>query len=174
MRADGEGGCAPDLDAVDRVLARPDVKAFYTIPTFHNPLGTTTSREHREGLRRDVLMMARDLTRAAEVLMEDTRRPQNFITAQAALRSMPQALIVQRDGTVVLAASNNKAILSDLPPDEAFDAANNGDPVLITVSERSQVRALMKLQGFDGYYLYATRFVAALLLSNWGDRHSCS
>ena len=50
MRADGEGGCAPDLDAVDRVLARPDVKAFYTIPTFHNPLGTTTSLEHREGL----------------------------------------------------------------------------------------------------------------------------
>lgn len=122
--------------------------------------------EHREGLRRDVLMMARDLTRAAEVLMEDTRRSQNFITAQAALRSMPQALIVQRDGAVVLAASSNKAILPDLPPDEAFDAANNGDPVLITVSERSQVRALMKLQGFDGYYLYATRFVAANVLDH--------
>ena len=60
--------------------------------------------------------------------MEDTRRSQNFITAQAALRSMPQALIVQRDGTVVLAASNNMNILPDLPPDEAFDAANNGDP----------------------------------------------
>ena len=60
---------------------------------------------------------------------------------------MPQALIVQRDGTVMLAASNNKNILPDLPPDEAFDAANNGEPVLITVSERSQVRALMKLQG---------------------------
>ena len=112
------------------------------------------------------LMMARDLTRASEVLMEDTRRSQNFITAQAALRSMPQALIVQRDGTVVLAASNNMDILPDLPPDEAFDAANNGDPVLITVSERAQVRALMKLQGFDDYYLYATRFVASNVLEH--------
>ena len=50
MRPDGSGGQAPDLDAVERALARPDVKAFYTIPTFHNPLGTTTSIEHRRSL----------------------------------------------------------------------------------------------------------------------------
>ena len=30
--------------------ARPDVKAFYTIPTFHNPMGTTTSVAHRRAL----------------------------------------------------------------------------------------------------------------------------
>lgn len=31
-----------ELEALDRVLARPEVKLFYTIPSFHNPLGTTT------------------------------------------------------------------------------------------------------------------------------------
>jgi len=45
MRGDG-----PDLDAVDSVLRRPEVKLFYTIPTFHNPMGTTTSLAHRRGL----------------------------------------------------------------------------------------------------------------------------
>jgi len=50
MQSDGDGGRAPDLDEVDRTLARPDVKAFYTIPTFHNPLGTTTPLEHRRRL----------------------------------------------------------------------------------------------------------------------------
>jgi 2-aminoadipate transaminase len=39
-----------DLAALDRVLARPEVKVLYTIPTFHNPLGTTTSVEHRLAL----------------------------------------------------------------------------------------------------------------------------
>jgi len=43
-----EGG--PDLEALDLLLARPDVKAFYTIPTFHNPMGTTTSVAHRRAL----------------------------------------------------------------------------------------------------------------------------
>lgn len=36
-----------DLAALERVLAQPAVKAFYTMPTFHNPLGITTSRDHR-------------------------------------------------------------------------------------------------------------------------------
>jgi 2-aminoadipate transaminase len=40
----------PDLAALDRILARPEVKVLYTIPTFHNPLGTTTSVNHRHQL----------------------------------------------------------------------------------------------------------------------------
>jgi DNA-binding transcriptional MocR family regulator len=43
---DGE----PDLAALEHVLNRADVKAFYTMPTFHNPLGTTTSLEHRRAV----------------------------------------------------------------------------------------------------------------------------
>lgn len=45
MRADG-----PDLEVLARVLARTEVKAFYTIPTFHNPLGLCTSPAHRARL----------------------------------------------------------------------------------------------------------------------------
>jgi len=45
MRKDGL-----DLVALERVLERPEVKVLYTIPTFHNPMGTTTSRRHREAL----------------------------------------------------------------------------------------------------------------------------
>jgi DNA-binding transcriptional MocR family regulator len=45
MREDGV-----DLDALERTLARPEVVAFYTMPTFHNPLGTTTSLAHRRRL----------------------------------------------------------------------------------------------------------------------------
>jgi DNA-binding transcriptional MocR family regulator len=39
-----------DLAALDRILARPEVKVLYTMPTFHNPLGTTTTVEHRHQL----------------------------------------------------------------------------------------------------------------------------
>ena len=45
MREDGL-----DLDALERTLARPEVKLLYTIPSFHNPLGTTTSLAHRQAL----------------------------------------------------------------------------------------------------------------------------
>jgi GntR family transcriptional regulator/MocR family aminotransferase len=41
---------AADLAALERTLERPEVKAFYTMPTFHNPLGTSTPVEHRRAL----------------------------------------------------------------------------------------------------------------------------
>lgn len=41
---DDEG---PDPESLDRLLAKPEVKAFYTIPSFHNPLGTSTSLARR-------------------------------------------------------------------------------------------------------------------------------
>ncbi len=48
------GPDGPDPQQLERVLARPDVKAFYTIPTFHNPMGTTQSL----AARRQVLEIA--------------------------------------------------------------------------------------------------------------------
>lgn len=39
-----------DLSVLEQTLARPEVKALYTIPTFHNPLGTTTTIAHRRAL----------------------------------------------------------------------------------------------------------------------------
>jgi GntR family transcriptional regulator/MocR family aminotransferase len=45
MRDDGLA-----LDALEQTLARSEVKALYTIPTFHNPMGTTTSLAHRRAL----------------------------------------------------------------------------------------------------------------------------
>jgi DNA-binding transcriptional MocR family regulator len=39
-----------DLEQLEHTLSRPDVKAFYTIPTFHNPLGTTMSLPARRQL----------------------------------------------------------------------------------------------------------------------------
>jgi DNA-binding transcriptional MocR family regulator len=41
---------APDLAVLERALERADVKAFYTMPTFHNPLGTSTPLAHRRAL----------------------------------------------------------------------------------------------------------------------------
>ena len=54
----------PDLQALERTLARPEVKLFYTMPSFHNPMGTTTSVAHR----RAVLDIA---GRAGKPIIED-------------------------------------------------------------------------------------------------------
>lgn len=45
MRDDGL-----DLEALEHVFARPDVKLLYAIPTYHNPTGVTTTLAHRRKL----------------------------------------------------------------------------------------------------------------------------
>ncbi len=59
MEAEG-----PDLARLEQVLARPEVKLFYTIPTFHNPLGTVMP----EVRRRELLRVAQ---RAGKPVVED-------------------------------------------------------------------------------------------------------
>ncbi|GLP73719.1 GntR family transcriptional regulator [Mycobacterium antarcticum] len=43
-------GAATDLDALERLCTRRRVRAVYTMPTLHNPLGWVTSGEHRDRL----------------------------------------------------------------------------------------------------------------------------
>jgi GntR family transcriptional regulator/MocR family aminotransferase len=59
MREEG-----PDLAALERLLSRPEVKAFYTIPSFHNPTGITTSL----AARRELLAVA---ARCGKPVIED-------------------------------------------------------------------------------------------------------
>jgi two-component system nitrogen regulation sensor histidine kinase NtrY len=114
--------------------------------------------EHRLNLRRDVSMMVNDLSRAASFYESDPRRFQKFLAAQAGLRSVPQALIVERNGNVLMAASPDQELVTELPPPEAFAAAQKG-PVLITIRQKSQVRALMEIPTMDGKFVYVTRLL---------------
>jgi len=85
MRPDG-----PDLDVLSRVLARPEVKAFYTMPSFHNPMGTTTRLAHR---RRLLEIAARRGTPVVEDAFEmDLRFDGRSVPPLAALDS--QGLVV--------------------------------------------------------------------------------
>lgn len=112
--------------------------------------------EHRQNLRRDIVMMANDLSRASPYYSSEPQKLQKFLSAQAALRSVPQALIIRRNGEVLMAASPDQEMVTELPPEEAFVAAES-QPVLITLGQKSQVRALMKIPAFENGYIYITR-----------------
>lgn len=94
MRADG-----PDLDALDRALARPEVKLFYTIPTFHNPMGVTTSLAHREALLRVA-------ARHGKPVVEDAYE----MDLRYGGRPLPSLLALDESGAVVQLTSFSKSL----------------------------------------------------------------
>jgi GntR family transcriptional regulator/MocR family aminotransferase len=88
-----------DLAALERTLARPEVKAFYTIPTFHNPMGTTTARSHRQS----VLEIAR---RHGVPIIEDGYEMDLRFTG----RALPPLAGLDRSGLVVHLFSFSKSL----------------------------------------------------------------
>lgn len=90
---------APDLGVLERTLARPDVKLFYTMPTFHNPMGTTTTRAHREAL----LEVA---GRAGKPVVEDAYE----MDLRFAGRPVPSLAALDRRGLVVQLFSFSKSL----------------------------------------------------------------
>ena len=115
--------------------------------------------EQREGLRSDISVMTDDLQPAIAAVTREPERFHNFLRAQAAIRNMPQALIIDQRGNVLMAASPKTTILTSLPPAEAFKVADT-QPVIMTAIDQGQVRALRQLDAAQGLYLYATRILS--------------
>jgi 2-aminoadipate transaminase len=92
-------GGAPDLGVLARALERPEVKLFYTMPTFHNPLGTSTPVEHR----RELLALA---ARAGKPLVEDAYE----MDLRYAGKPVPPLAALDRSGLVVQLFSFSKSL----------------------------------------------------------------
>ena len=88
-----------DLDALDRALARPEVRAFYTIPTFHNPMGITTPLPHRK----ELLALA---ARHGKAVIEDAYE----MDLRYAGRPVPTLMGLDEDGIVVQLLSFSKSL----------------------------------------------------------------
>ncbi|MCP5068746.1 MAG: PLP-dependent aminotransferase family protein [bacterium] len=98
MRKDGA-----DLDALDRSLSRPEVKLFYTIPTFHNPMGTTTDLVHRK----ELLDIA---SRHGKPVLEDAYEMDLRFTG----RPVPSLMALDEEGLVVQLLSFSKSLFPGL------------------------------------------------------------
>jgi DNA-binding transcriptional MocR family regulator len=89
----------PELAALERALARPEVKLLYTIPTFHNPMGITTSLAHR----RELLAVA---ARAGKPVIEDAYE----MDLRFAGRELPPLAALDASGLVVHLYSFSKSL----------------------------------------------------------------
>jgi len=116
--------------------------------------------EQRNSLQSDISVMARDLSQARGLLASDPARFTKFLRAQAGLRKLPQALVVDETGRVIFQAVPEQTILISRPPREAFAAASSST-VVMSGTSRGQVLALREIAGTQGMYLYGARILSA-------------
>lgn len=129
-------------------------------------VATAYLNEHGQVIRSDVISMAADLDAAANLVRTRPQSFGRFLTAQATIRSIPVAYLI--DGKSKLLAT--AGILVDAPyvppPEGTIAAAAGGKAVIIAPGKTNKVAAVKKLDDFADTYLYIVRPVNPRVLQH--------
>ena len=115
--------------------------------------------EHGQLLRTDVANMVRDIDSAADHIPADTPEFKQHVIAQAGLRDIPVAYVIDGRGDPVVAALEDKEMPFTSVPLYDLKQAALGQVALFTPTGTSQVSAVAMLNRYPDRLLYVTRLL---------------
>ena len=115
--------------------------------------------EHGQVIRTDIVNMAKDLDDAAPQVADDVGKFRQLMFAQAGLRDLPVAYVVDSKGAVKVAVLEDEKIPYIAPPEHLIRAADGGQVPLLMPRDSYRVAALAKLHNYPDSFLYVARGV---------------
>ncbi len=128
-------------------------------------------KEHQQAIRADALAMAADLNSYAPTLQLNPEYFAPVLTAQAAMRGLTEAAVLDRNGTMLARTGLAFALGFEDVSKDALRRASQGEVVVMTDDKEERVRALVRLDEFSGLYLYVGRFIEAKVLAHRDETH---
>lgn len=122
--------------------------------------------EHGQVIRTDAINMARDLDDATALRTSDPQAFRRLVFAQAGLRDLPVAYIIDAQGEPLITAIENEKLPYRAPPGNVIALAEQGQVPLLMPRDAYRVAALVKLQAHPGQYLFVARGVSPTVLRN--------
>jgi two-component system nitrogen regulation sensor histidine kinase NtrY len=123
-------------------------------------------REHAQLIRGDILAMAQDVSRARPLFDSDRERFRQFLQAQATIRGLPLAVILNSQIDVV-ERTNNVRLTQEfsIPAPEVLKTLSDTEPQVALLPDASYVAAVIKLRNYDDMYLYVVRLLDPRILA---------
>ena len=115
--------------------------------------------ENGQLLRTDLVNMARDINAMSQDIKADTPEFIQQVIAQAALRELPVAYVINGQGTLVATALEDKSLpytAADVSID-IMKQAEAGQIPVVTRADAARVSAITALQNYPDRFLYVTR-----------------
>ncbi|HEX4112416.1 MAG TPA: PAS domain-containing sensor histidine kinase [Stellaceae bacterium] len=128
--------------------------------------------EHQNTIRADVASMAADLERDSQFLIMEPSRFGQMVTAQAALRSLTEAVVFDGEGRILARSGLTASLELEPVPESAMQQANAGNIAVLTSDNDDRVRALVKLPQFGDVYLYVGRFIDPTVIAHMQQTQS--
>ncbi len=127
-------------------------------------VATAYVQEHGQVIRADTLGMAKDIDEAVNLVKSRPQAFGNFLSAQASIRALPIAYLIDGQGKVLATAATQKDVPYQAPPTQAMELAKSGQAIVIAPGKTALVGAIKALENFNDTYLYVIRPVNAQVL----------
>lgn len=122
--------------------------------------------EHKRSVSGQILAMANDINREAPNLLRNRNSFDLYLTNQAGVRNLTEALVIDSTGRVIANSQFAYAVtFSDLD-DAFFDKANLGEVSIADTDNDNRIRAGLRLNQFVDAYLLVGRFVDPTVLAS--------
>jgi two-component system nitrogen regulation sensor histidine kinase NtrY len=112
---------------------------------------------HAQLIRGDILGMANDIAHARPLFDQDRRSFRELLTASAASRNLPGAMLIDKDRSVLETAQTGIPLAFAAPPSELLDNVNESEPEIAVLPEENYVAAVIRLRAFKDTFLYVAR-----------------
>ncbi|MEA2886255.1 MAG: two-component system, NtrC family, nitrogen regulation sensor histidine kinase NtrY [Bradyrhizobium sp.] len=113
--------------------------------------------ENAQLIRGDILGMANDIANARPLFDQDRRSFREMLTASAASRNLPGAMLIDKDTNVLETAQTGIQQDFSKPPAEFLKDFNETEPEVVV--EANYVAACIRLRAFNDTFLYVARLL---------------
>src|SRR3982751_6549930 len=115
--------------------------------------------EHAELIRGDILGMANDISHARPLYDQDRRTFRELLTASAASRNLPGAMLIDKDRNVLETAQTGIQQAFTTPAPEFLSNVKENEPEISVFPEGNYVAAVIRLRAFNDTFLYVARLL---------------
>ena len=117
------------------------------------------TEEIRTRTQSEIILIAYDLNKSINFLNTNINQFQSFINTQKLLRNMDEVHIIETDGSLYLTTLKDISLYRP-PLQEALEMVlNDKRPLKIINAYKNQSASIIKLENFEGKYLYITKYL---------------
>ncbi|MDU1669905.1 MAG: PAS domain-containing sensor histidine kinase, partial [Bradyrhizobium sp.] len=139
---------------LDRLFSGPAKVAIQNSLT----IARAYMQEHAQFIRGDILGMANDIARARPLFDQDRASFRELLTASAASRNLPGAMIIDKNTNPIVWAETGGVQLAYSPPAPEFlNNVGEQEPEIAVLPESNYVAAVIRLRAFNDTFLYVAR-----------------
>ena len=117
------------------------------------------TEEVRTKTQSEIILIAFDLNKSINFLKTNINQFESFLNTQKLIRGMDEVHIIEADGSLYLTTLKDKSLYKP-PLDEALEMVlNDKRPLKIINAYKNQSASIIKLENFEGKYLYITKYL---------------